>query len=650
MDYQDFTELSPEFEQFYNEAASYQIDSPEIISPSFVELSEISQKYEFGEQLGQGGMKKIVRVYDHLARRYVAMALLPDDAEQTVYDPFIHEAWLTSQLDHPNIIKIHDVGLDENQRPFFTMDLKTGSSLKTFLQTHANTVSLDQLLEIFLKLCDAIAYAHSKNILHLDLKPENIQIGSFGEVMVCDWGLGRLISLDDGSDIDKLLLNSELRDTNLRHEKMTIGTPGFMAVEQLKRSNALSEKSDIYGLGSLLQYMLQVNPDFVGKSLSAVIKKATSEQPEDRYNSVEVLGEEVKKFRLGYATNAEQAGLSEELKLFYRRNRAVCLITALSLIVIILGTALFVVKIDQSRRAADENYQIAEKERQKAEYSLNLYHQEKASFANLMDNYSRSIYTDDLQLVSKEFYQTPVKIAREALERIEIILRHDPNDRKALKQKMYILFCIQRYAEAAKITTFKEGTHLAFLSKINAEMNLTSYKKVTIDLLIEIIEQFDPRPNRIPFISKIIACDYAMRYKKNNKKVASSYYRVVQKAVSYYNPKWDDENFIYNETSKTLKLSGHDLKHLSSLWEGDQCFLRFIPIKNLHITHCDFYNLYELEGLKQLTKLDIQGTQVTDLRPLEKFKKLKILTISEGQFTQKQLSVLPERIAVRVAE
>ncbi len=640
-----FDSLSYDFEQFYDEASQISSDADEIISPSFVSLSELNDKYEQQELLGKGGMKKVIKVYDNFARRGVAMALLHNDADKDLYDPFIHEAWLTSQLDHPNIIKIHDVGINEKKQPFFTMDLKTGVSLRDFLADKNSSHSLDQLLEVFLKICDAIAYAHSKHILHLDLKPENIQIGSFGEVMVCDWGLGKLITLDDGNEIDKLLLNSELRDDNLRFAKFSKGTPGFMAPEQ-KSGEDLSFLTDVFGLGALLKSMLSVDKEFNNKSLNAVVQKAMSESPALRYQSVENLREEVKKFRLGYSTNAEQAGISEELKLFYHRNKPVCISATLSLIVIILGTALFVIKLDQSRRFADENFRLAEKEREKAEYSLNLYHQEKASLANLMDNYSKDIYSDNTQLVSREFYQAPLKVANDSLQRLSIILRHNPNDKKALSQKKYILFCLQRYAEADEISNYKKDPLLNFISKIIKDLDLTNHKTVSYDLLFQIIDKFDTRTQRVPFLSKLITCDYTIRKRKDSrKKEPNGYHEVVKKVLQYYNPKWKTGKFIYNPDKKTLQLSGKNLKHLNSLWKGDLSLLRFIPIKNLHINDSDFFSLYELEGLS-LNKLNLCGTQVTDLRPLELFPKLKSLVITKNQFSQKQLSVLPKRVTV----
>ena len=142
-------------------------------------------------------MKDILSVLDTKGDRRLAMALLHEDKGAEDYETFLREARLTAQLDHPNIIKIHDIGLNQDKRPYFTMDLKSGRTLKKALN---NSHKLHDSLVIFFKVCDAVSYAHSKGVIHLDLKPENIQIGEYGEVLVCDWGLGKII--DDESFTD----------------------------------------------------------------------------------------------------------------------------------------------------------------------------------------------------------------------------------------------------------------------------------------------------------------------------------------------------------------------------------------------------------------------------------------------------------------
>lgn len=168
------------------------------------------------------------------------MATLHDDAPLALCAPFIHEAWLTSLLDHPNIITIHNVRVDADKRPYFTMELKSGDSLDGLIEKLdagvpevCDRYSLNSLLQVFLKLCDAIEYAHSVHVLHLDLKPANIQVGQYGEMLVCDWGLGRMHRGEDGMEFEWLLLNSDLLSSDTVFGQVR-GTPGYMAPEQLR--------------------------------------------------------------------------------------------------------------------------------------------------------------------------------------------------------------------------------------------------------------------------------------------------------------------------------------------------------------------------------------------------------------------------------
>ena len=178
-------------------------------SPLYTQLQSLEKRYEDLELIAVGGMKRIFKALDRQGNRHVAMARLHEEASDLLFDPFIREAQLTALLDHPNIISVHDVGVDSTGQPYFTMDLKVGDGLDVVLQkAESDDGQLADRLDIFIKVCDAITYAHSRNVIHLDLKPANIQVGGFGEVLVCDWGLAKLIG---GTEIisDEVLLNPD---------------------------------------------------------------------------------------------------------------------------------------------------------------------------------------------------------------------------------------------------------------------------------------------------------------------------------------------------------------------------------------------------------------------------------------------------------
>ena len=317
-------------------------------NPSLYALVQVSQRYQSAELLAEGGMKQIFKVFDVRAKRFLAMAMMRDDAPEDLCDPFIHEAWLTALLDHPNIITIHDVGVKEPGRPYFTMDLKQGDSLRQLIDKLCSNdrktqalYPLETLLHIFLKVCDAVAYAHSLNVVHLDLKPANIQIGEYGQVLLCDWGLGRVLNGEDPQEIDRMLFNPDLLGSVNLHGQLK-GTPGYMAPEQLVEDGEVDVRTDVYGLGCILYSLLTLLRPLVGedeeilnrtkdgaivppiqrtpereipKSLDAVVMKALAPDPAQRYASVAALRAEVDRYLTGFATEAEEAGLLKQKKL-----------------------------------------------------------------------------------------------------------------------------------------------------------------------------------------------------------------------------------------------------------------------------------------------------------------------------------------------
>jgi serine/threonine protein kinase len=214
-------------------------------SPLYVELRSLQERYIQPELIAVGGMKRILKVMDRQSNRHVAMARLHEDASDLLFDPFIREARLTALLEHPNVISVHDVGVDGDGQPYFTMELKIGDGLDVVLQKAAadDAFTLSERLEIFVKVCDAITYAHSRNVIHMDLKPANIQVGKFGEVLVCDWGLGKFVG-DTDEIPDDVLLNPDLLNA-MTDTSQVQGTPGYMAPEQV-RGEPADQPADVY--------------------------------------------------------------------------------------------------------------------------------------------------------------------------------------------------------------------------------------------------------------------------------------------------------------------------------------------------------------------------------------------------------------------
>lgn len=311
------SEKQPQDETFY------QIDK------TLDETSGTSKRYQTLKQVGQGGMGDVIQCSDKTIGRTVAMKVIkPDFAKDEVQRMrFLEEAQITGQLEHPNIVPIHELGQDEDGNLYFTMKMVKGRSLEELIwenKTGLRHVSLASLLNIFLKICDAIAFAHAKGVLHRDLKPANVMVGDFGEVLVMDWGLAKIrpetngsgvhteapqevnlgtidrsrYSEEDGARNDDEIGNSSLYFSgsvrSVRSQSRMIdtkfgeiqGTPIYMAPEQaLGTTNLVDHRTDIYSLGAILYEILTFKRPIEGSELKDVLQKVADGNiapPEER--------------------------------------------------------------------------------------------------------------------------------------------------------------------------------------------------------------------------------------------------------------------------------------------------------------------------------------------------------------------------------
>jgi eukaryotic-like serine/threonine-protein kinase len=224
-------------------------------------------RYEDLGELARGGMSTVRTVFDRVVRRRVAMKVHDRTRDPSGLTHFIEEARITGQLDHPNIIPVHDVQYDEHGLPTrFTMKLVEGETLAELLErlgpAAVASSELERLLGIFLKVCDAVSFAHSRGVIHCDLKPSNVMVGSHGQVYVTDWGVA--LRRDPAS------MQPDNRPTRPFGASMLTGTPAYMAPEQAwGRHDDVDERTDVYGLGGILYALMTLTAPHDGGSASA---------------------------------------------------------------------------------------------------------------------------------------------------------------------------------------------------------------------------------------------------------------------------------------------------------------------------------------------------------------------------------------------
>jgi serine/threonine-protein kinase len=231
-------------------------------------------RYAISGEIGRGGGGQVVRAYDRDSGRTVAMKVLnpprggaePLLASQAVLR-FWAEAQIASQLEHPNIMPVYDIGSLQDGRPYYTMKEIRGGSLREVVQRleqgnefDVRDYPLQRLLNIFRQVCHAVHFAHARGVVHRDLKPDNVMLGEFGEVLVTDWGLARAT----GNDV---VTHMSLRGGDRLKAGQTVGTPSYMPPEQAQgKHDEVDERSDIYALGATLYELLTLAPPFLGRN------------------------------------------------------------------------------------------------------------------------------------------------------------------------------------------------------------------------------------------------------------------------------------------------------------------------------------------------------------------------------------------------
>lgn len=269
-------------------------------------------KYDVGAEVARGGMGMVLRAHDRAIRRGVAMKVMLNPDSTDAADRFVAEAQVTGQLEHPAIVPIYDLGVGADGRPFYTMKFVDGVTLRTVLEglrmrdpDYIRDYPLARLLTIFQKVCDALAFAHARGVIHRDLKPDNIMIGAYGEVLVMDWGLAKIIGETTAATPGEVCREDDPAATGpeeagrrraagrgvsvgpaistARHDQgdtgrtvsgHVLGTPNFMSPEQANgRVEELDARSDIFALGGILHHLLTLELPFKGRDLEAVLEK-----------------------------------------------------------------------------------------------------------------------------------------------------------------------------------------------------------------------------------------------------------------------------------------------------------------------------------------------------------------------------------------
>jgi serine/threonine protein kinase len=314
------------------------------------ELPDLSgTRYRLLGRVARGGMGIIYAAEDTELQRRVALKVLElAGSEGELANRLMREARVLARLEHPGIVPVHDVGTLADGRVFYTMKFVEGRQLDQHIESVTRT---HDRLQLFLRVCDAVAFAHARGVLHRDLKPANVMIGSFGEVLVMDWGLAKILAdavenqpFSPDTAILRRPANRENGGAVTAHGRV-MGTPGYMSPEQAHGEvDSLDARSDIFSLGELLRFLLSETLSAspakstvrMDRSLAAICGKACAEERECRYATVQELATDISRYLEGLAVGAHRETIFDKLGRFYRRYRFFILLIAAYLLMRII--------------------------------------------------------------------------------------------------------------------------------------------------------------------------------------------------------------------------------------------------------------------------------------------------------------------------
>jgi WD40 repeat protein len=344
--------------------ATFDVDSSSTEEVRAPKRPQPGPRYAVVKELARGGLGRVLVAHDRVLDRPVAVKELLKPAPHA-RARFARETHLTARLEHPSIVPVHDAGTWPSGEPFYTMKLVSGETLDALIAARPSLLERLPLLGNVIAVCEAMAYAHSQRVIHRDLKPQNVLVGSFGETVVVDWGLAKHLggSSDDG--VDEPISATSSNDSGLTRVGAVVGTPAYMPPEQACGA-PIDERADVYALGAILYHTLAGQRPYHGLSdtlthvaagppvaldvlvpavprdLLAIVTKAMARSPADRYPSAKELAADLERFRTGQIVGAYHYGTVERVARWLRRHRAAGALLVLLAVTIVVSFAVVV--------------------------------------------------------------------------------------------------------------------------------------------------------------------------------------------------------------------------------------------------------------------------------------------------------------------
>jgi eukaryotic-like serine/threonine-protein kinase len=288
-------------------------------------------RYRLVRYIARGGMGSVWLVEDKVLQRCLALKVLDLVTSRDDFaERLLQEARILARLEHPGIVPVHDAGTLLDGRAFYCMKYIEGQTLAQ----HIASKSLTDRIRLLERIAEPVDFAHSRGFIHRDLKPQNIMIGTFGEVLVMDWGLAKV-----GITRSKPEMAEFLASSHGTGQGSVLGTPGYMAPEQALGSNEVDQRTDIFSLGAILRFILTqsgpgeppVASTKLPRPLRAICEKAMAADPNARYQSARELTADLAHYLNGAPVSAYSEGIFERMGRIYSRHS-----TAFALVLVYL--------------------------------------------------------------------------------------------------------------------------------------------------------------------------------------------------------------------------------------------------------------------------------------------------------------------------
>jgi WD40 repeat protein/tRNA A-37 threonylcarbamoyl transferase component Bud32 len=433
---------------------SYTVDSP----------TAAGSRFTFLRPHAVGGLGQVSVALDGELHREVALKeIRPEHADDPASRArFLLEAEITGRLEHPGVVPVYGMGCGPRGHPYYAMRLVWGESLKEaiaqFHQAESDVatrrdprhwnLALRQLLGRFVAVCNVMAYAHSRGVIHRDLKPANILLGPYGETLVVDWGLAKIVgrgeAVAQAGGVEVTLQPASGSGSSETLPGTALGTPAYMSPEQAEgRLEQVGPLSDVYSLGATLYCLLTGSPPIdegnvgealrrvrrgefpppravrpgVPRGLEAICRKAMALRPEDRYGSARALAGDLEHWLADEPTTAARDPVATRLARWARRHKTLAAGIGALLITAVVALAISTVLIGSEQARTRQQFHRAEQERRRAD--------EKArEAAERAEHLRRQDYISRVNLAHREVLEDNVARAEDLLEGCPADLRN----------------------------------------------------------------------------------------------------------------------------------------------------------------------------------------------------------------------------------